>query len=61
MTDASALTSPMGNSNDFTIHLYFSPPQDVNPDYIEAVKDGWRQLTAIRNYEKVAGSVLFQK
>lgn len=47
---------------DLTLCLLFcSTFQSIDPISIEAVKDGWKQLTSRRNYEKEAGSILFQK
>jgi len=49
-----------------SVHLILHCPshpssQDINPEYIAAVKEGWSKLTSTRNYEKEAGSILFQK
>lgn len=35
--------------------------QIISPDTVLQVSKGWADITAIRNYEKVCGSTLFQK
>jgi hypothetical protein len=36
-------------------------PQELSSDAIRLVRDSWQQVRRIKNYEEVAGAVLFQR